>query len=435
MKDSMQQKYSIAIIGAGPMGLMCAYDLLKKGHAVTIYERDDRIGGMTASFDFAGQPIERFYHFVCATDNPTFELMKELKIYDKLKWKVTKMGFYYQGKLYKWGDPISLLKFPHLSFIEKFRYGLHVMYCKSIKNWTKLDKVYCTRWLKKWVGERAYNVLWKFLFSLKFDVYENDLSAAWLGTRIQRVGKSRKSLFEEQMGFIEGGSETLLSRMNEEINQRGGQIKLQANVTEIVCENNKITGVNVDGEFHAHDKVISTIPLPYVSKLVPALDQKTKTQSDAIKNVGVACVLFKLTEPFTENFWMNTNDPRIAIPGLIEYTNLQHYENTILYAPYYMSEQHEKRAWTDEQFVSEVTAYLKMIRPDFRDDMILATHVARYQFAQTVCTPDFYAKLPPMKSSIENFYMADTAYYYPEDRSISESVALGKKLADCASCY
>ena len=34
-----------------------------------------------------------------------------------------------------------------------------------------------------------------------------------------------------------------------------------------------------------------------------------------------------------------------------------------------------------------------------------------------------------MKTELKNFYMADTAYYYPEDRSISESVKIGEDLA------
>ena len=68
----------VAIIGAGAMGLACAYDLVKQGYEVDIYERDDRIGGMSASFDFDGLRIERFYHFVCAPDYTLFDVMKEL---------------------------------------------------------------------------------------------------------------------------------------------------------------------------------------------------------------------------------------------------------------------------------------------------------------------------------------------------------------------
>ena len=36
----------VAIIGSGPAGLACAAQLNKAGHQVTVFERDDRIGGM-----------------------------------------------------------------------------------------------------------------------------------------------------------------------------------------------------------------------------------------------------------------------------------------------------------------------------------------------------------------------------------------------------
>ncbi len=36
----------IAIVGSGPAGLACAQQLAREGHAVTVFERDDRIGGL-----------------------------------------------------------------------------------------------------------------------------------------------------------------------------------------------------------------------------------------------------------------------------------------------------------------------------------------------------------------------------------------------------
>lgn len=37
---------SIAVIGSGPAGLACAQRLRRMGHAVTVFERDDRVGGL-----------------------------------------------------------------------------------------------------------------------------------------------------------------------------------------------------------------------------------------------------------------------------------------------------------------------------------------------------------------------------------------------------
>ena len=124
------------------------------------------------------------------------------------------------------------------------------------------------------------------------------------------------------------------------------------------------------------------------------------------------------------------NDRRLEIPGIIEYTNLNPLSANVVYFPYYMPKTHPKWQWEDRQFIEEVTAYAKTIRPDWDEKDILASHVARYEFAQTVCGPGFFDKLPSMETSVRGFYMADTAYYYPEDRSISESISVGKRLAE-----
>lgn len=36
----------VAIIGSGPAGLACADQLNHAGHSVTVYDRNDRIGGL-----------------------------------------------------------------------------------------------------------------------------------------------------------------------------------------------------------------------------------------------------------------------------------------------------------------------------------------------------------------------------------------------------
>ena len=36
---------TVAVVGSGPSGLAVADQLNKRGHSVTVFERDDRIGG------------------------------------------------------------------------------------------------------------------------------------------------------------------------------------------------------------------------------------------------------------------------------------------------------------------------------------------------------------------------------------------------------
>src|SRR6266705_443534 len=129
----------VIIIGGGVMGLAAAYHALKRGHKVTVLEAAGEPGGMAAHFDLAGLSIERFYHFVCKADQSTFDLLSELGQSQSMRWVPTSMGYYVDGELHPWGDPLSLAKFPKLSLVEKLRYGA-MMFCSTKRrDWRDLE--------------------------------------------------------------------------------------------------------------------------------------------------------------------------------------------------------------------------------------------------------------------------------------------------------
>src|ERR1700744_4574712 len=100
------------------MGLAAAYRAAKNGHEVDLLEAAPDPGGMAGHFDFNGLSLERLYHFICRTDFPTFDLMQELGIADKLVWRETTMGFFNGNKLHPWGNPLALLRLPSFSPID-----------------------------------------------------------------------------------------------------------------------------------------------------------------------------------------------------------------------------------------------------------------------------------------------------------------------------
>ncbi|NDF12712.1 MAG: NAD(P)/FAD-dependent oxidoreductase [Proteobacteria bacterium] len=426
--------HSVAIIGAGPMGLMCAYRLLKEGHKVEIFEQDDRIGGMSASFDFEGTEIERYYHFICKGDRPLFDSLKELGIEHALKWRNTRMGFFYHGRLYGWGNPLYLLRFNAVSLFARARYAIHIFYCQHVKNYRILDRMNATLWLQKWLGKKAYAVFWEPLLRLKYFEYADNISAAWVAARIRRVAESRKSIWQEELGYLEGGSATFLNRLASAINDRGGVIHLSTPVHTLHFEKGVFRAVGTEKGQIVFDAVASTVAMPLLDKIAPDMPASERAKIGAISNIAVVCVVVKLTEAFTGNFWTNIHHPDVAIPGIVEYSNLVPMPEHILYVPYYMPPTHPKYRYTDEQFLEEVVKYLSILKPGFTRKGIKAVKVNRCRYAQTVCTPGFYDALPSMESSVAGFYKADTAFYYPEDRSISESIQtatiLAKKVHD-----
>ena len=418
----------IAIIGGGPMGLAAGYYAIKKGYSVDIYEKDEVLGGMSASFDFGGDIIEKYYHFFCKTDFPLFELLKELNIYNKLRWKHTTMGFYYKGKLQPFGDPISLLKFDGLDIISKIRYGFLAFYSIKLKDWTHLDNKYAIDWIKSIIGEKGYSVLWDKLFSLKFYQYQNDISAAWIWNRIKRVGLSRENAFKEILGYVEGGVKTIIDALANYLKEHGANIYLNKGVDKIIIENNALKGIGIKDETIKYDKVISTVPINILSHIIT--DQNTANKYKDFTYLDVMCVVIKLRKPFSKHFWININDEEIKIPGIINYTALREdIKSHIVYIPFYLPKDHELLQ-KDENFIKDLCkSYLKKINKDLKDEDFLNFSINLYKNAQGIYSPLYLYKLPPINVA-KDFYALDTTYYYPEDRGFSESVRIAKYVVE-----
>jgi protoporphyrinogen oxidase len=292
-----------------------------------------------------------------------------------------------------------------------------------------LDHIEATGWIKRWVGKEAYEVLWRRLFDYKFYDYTDNLSAAWIWSRIRRIGRSRYSLFREKLGYLEGGSETLLQAMLADVEAHGGEIRLKSPISKVVIETGIVRGVEVAGQFIAFDKVISTIPLPYVPKLIPDLPIDILERFRSINNIAVVCVIVKLRKALTGNFWLNINDPDMDIPGLVEYSNLRPLDQHIVYVPFYMPGEHPKFSESNQAFLDKVRGYLKKINPVLIDEDFIDMHASRYRYAQPICEPGYLDKLPPVALPVKGLWVADTSYYYPEDRGISESIDFGRKIA------
>ena len=422
----------VVVIGAGAMGLAAAYHAAKAGHEVEVLEACPEPGGMAAHFYFDGLSIDRFYHVVCKADRPTFELLEELGLGDRMRWRKTTMGYFSGGKLHPWGDPLALLRYPNVSLLARLRYGMLAFVSTRRARWDALETRSAREWITRWSGKEAYDKLWKPLFDLKFHEYADDISAAWIWTRVKRIGNSRKSLFEEHLGYIEGGSQTLVDRLVERIEALGGKIHLSMPARRVISEDGKVTAVEAANGLHPADAVISTMPTPLVSAVVPDLPDDWKAKYDAINNIGVCCVVFKLTASVTSHFWVNVSEPDIAIPGIIEFSNLRPMPGgeTIVFVPYYMPATNPKFAWDDERLLAEAFSYIRRINPQIGPEHVLASKVARLRHAQPVCEPGFAAKLPPVETPIAGLQIADTCFYYPEDRGISESVRLAREMAE-----
>ncbi|MBE7159027.1 MAG: NAD(P)/FAD-dependent oxidoreductase [Rhodospirillales bacterium] len=385
---------------------------------------------MAGHFDFDGLSLERFYHFICKTDHPTFAVLQELGLHNALRWRTTSMGLFMQGQLHRWGDPMALLQFPRLSWWQKLRYAVFAFVCVRRNRWDAIETETAKHWILRWCGPDIYARLWKTLFDFKFYEYAEDISALWIWTRIRRIGRSRRSLMQEELGYLEGGTLTLIDGMVRDLHEHGGQLALQAAAQEVRTQDGRVVGVQTAAGFFPADHVICTAPTPFVSNLVPDLPEDWKQRYDAIRNIGCICVIFKLARSVSPHFWVNISEPDFQIPGVIEFTNLRPLgDDHIVYVPYYMPTTNPKFGWEDDRLLADAFACLQRVNPSLREAEIRSTYVARLRYGQPICEPGFAAKIPPVQTPIQGLQVADTCYYYPEDRGIAESLRLGQQMA------
>ena len=217
--------------------------------------------------------------------------------------------------------------------------------------------------------------------------------------------------------------------MRADIEAHGGEIRLNSAISKVIIEAGIVRGVEVAGHLIAFDKVLSTIPLPYIPRLIPDLPVDILEHFRSINNIAVVCIIVKLRKALTENFWLNTNDPDMDIPGLVEYSNLRPLDDHIVYVPFYMPGEHPKFTEPDQAFLDKVRRYFKKINPMLCDDDFIDLRASRYRYAQPICEPGYLDKLPPVALPVIGLWVADTSYYYPEDRGISESIEFGRKMA------
>jgi protoporphyrinogen oxidase len=420
----------VVVIGAGTMGLAAAYHAARAGHDVTLIEAGPEPGGMAAHFDFGGVSLERFYHFICTPDQATFDLLQELGLGDKLRWRRTTMGQFANGRLHRWGDPIGLLIYPGLSLVAKLRYGVFAFLSAKRDRWDALENQPAARWIERWAGREAYRKLWEPLLRLKFHEHADNISAAWMWTRIKRLGRSRYSLFAEKLGYLDGGSETLVRGLTDGIRAAGGKVLCGTPARKIMVADGHVTGVQTDSGTIAADQVIATVPTKLVSRMVPDLPADWRARYDAIENMGVCCLVFKLRRSVSPHFWVNITDPSIPIPGIIEFSNLRPFDDTIVFVPYYMPVSHERWGWSDDRLIAEAFGALRKINPEITPEDRIDARVGRLKHAQPICEPGFAKKIPPVETPIKGLQIADTCYYYPEDRGVSESVHLGRRMAE-----
>lgn len=426
----------IAVIGAGASGLIAAYRLGQLGHEVTVFEAADAPGGLAASLEVRGARVDRYYHFICPPDEAYLALIEELGLTERLHWAHGGMGVWYAGGRHAFGTPWSLLSFSPLPVADRLRFGFAALRARRRHSWQDLDGRTAREWLIAEQGERCYDVLWRPLLEMKFGDSASEVSAAWMWARINRVARSRRwALGRERLGYLAGGTQTLIDALLSALADAGGTLRLGAPVESVLLDGGRVRGVRVAGRDEPFEIVVSTIAPPLLAGIAPGLPAGYAAELRSIEYAGVICPLIVARVPLGPDFWLNVNDPRIPFPGVITYTQLDPMPQLggmhVHYVPVYLGAEDERWSAAPGAVAEAAVGELERIQPGFGRDVV-GVFEHRDRWAQPLYPADFgvrHAALLQPETPIAGLYRADMSQVYPHDRSIVNAAECASRLA------
>jgi protoporphyrinogen oxidase len=481
---------NIAIIGGGITGLTAAYELSKNGHTVTVYEKEETLGGLASGFRPAstrgestrGGPaspaggwdwsLEKSYHHFFTNDKACIGLVKELGLSGKLitKRPVTanllptsflsssgltrgsvrtsraKTDSRFRGndnnKIAQLDSPLHLLQFPGLSMTDKLRTGALVAFCKIYPFWQTLEGITAKQFFTNIGGKKAWEIIWEPLMTGKFSHYDNTIAASWLWARVRKRTSS--------LCYIEGGFATLVDALEQAITKNGGIINTKTAIDTIKYESGIMNQESWKKRNHnshlpagtalftihnsTFDKVLLTIPTSLTADLIHDSQFIIHNSALSIPHLHAQTLVLETDKPILKNvYWLSITDrsfPFLAVVAQTNFMDKKHYNGRhITYIGNYLPDNHPYLSMTKEQLLKLFLPFIKHINHDSKF-IIHNSFLFTAPFAQPVHQLHYSKRAPPFETAIQNVYLANMDSIYPWDRGTNYAVELGRKAAE-----
>jgi protoporphyrinogen oxidase len=429
----------IAIIGAGFTGLSAAFELLKKGHEVVIFEENSLPGGLALGYKKPGWDwsLEKYYHHWFTNDKSILSLAKEINF--EVITKRPKTSVYIKDRIFQLDSPSSVLLFPLLSFAQRIRMSAVLGFLRFNPFWKPLEQYKAAKILPKLMGKKAYELIWEPLFINKFGNYSNTISLAWFWARIN---KRTPSLAYPKGGFLEF-SKTL----TKEIEKRGGKFYFDTKVVELRSGKGSEIKFQRSGESRQkrgspeaakletdnYDIIIVTLSSFLFMKIAPQLPKSYKEKLRQLKSLGATNLVLRLSKPFFKDntYWLNVCDKKAPVMAIVEHTNYMDKKNynqeTLLYLGNYKATDDKNYLMTKEEMLKQFDPFLKRLNPNY-DKSIIGYELFKNPFAQTIISVNYSKIIPPFKTPLKNVFLANMEQVYPWDRGTNYAVEYGKKV-------
>lgn len=425
----------IAIIGAGFTGLSAAYQLSKVGHDVTLFEKDNKPGGLAIGYQEKEWEWSLEYHYhhwftntksAINNDRSVFNLAKEIN--HQILIKRPKTSVFVEDAIFQFDSPKEVLQFPKLSLIDRLRMGIVVAAIKYNPFWKPLERINASTFLPKAMGEKAYEMIWKPQLHNKFGKFSDDVSLAWIWARLVARTPS--------LAYPEGGFLTFAEHIVSVIKNLKGTIHFNTEVVEVTDNDQTVVTYKTNGKSHSQtfDRVIFTLPSFLFLKTLPQLPESYRKKFHALKSLGATNLVLRLKKPFFQDntYWLSVCDMTSPIMAIVEHTNFmdkKHYNNEhLVYLGNYLSHDDPRYSMTKEEQLKLFDPFLKKLNPQYKE-YIIGYELFKAPFAQPIIPTNYSKLVPSMITPLKHVFLANIDQVYPWDRGTSNAIALGEEVA------
>lgn len=400
------------VIGGGISGLASAWRMAGLGHAVTLIEAEDGLGGLATTFPWRDTHLERFYHCILPSDRALLAIIHELGLGGDLLWRETGMGFMHRRRLLPLNTALDLLRFTPLPLVDRLRMGLMGLRARTSGQDSRLDDVPVATWIEGLVGARALRTLWAPLLEAKVGDRYRELPALWLASRMQR----EKSTQREMKGCLRHGYRSLIDAFEAALRRRGVEIRTGTRVEAIEREGEAMALRLAGGGTEGFDRVVATVPLVPFQQMTRGLDLDPSLATLPLDYQGVVCGVFLLGRALSPWYWMPTVDCGVTCQGVVEMSNLMPPERThglhLAYLVNYAHRTSDLYRQSDGDLLARYRHDLEALFPEAASTVV-DQFLFRAPFVEPLWPLGYLRVRPPTTVLPGRLYLACTAQVYP----------------------
>lgn len=416
----------ILILGAGPAGMACAYELASRGVKSVVIDRNAQAGGMCRTLKFDDFLFDIGGHRFLSRSEEVNQLWRKILGDDLLK--VPRISHIYFRKHF-FSYPLEVRStVRNLGFFESARCVLSFI---KAKLFGREDLSHFQGWMIKRFGRRLFELFFKTYTEKVWGIPCDQISSDWAAQRIQGLSLGsalKKAFFPGSSGHAKSltqefwyprlGPGMFYDEMRKKTEENGGEFRMNEEVKAIFWEKDKINAVEIKGKQSgavrvSADHFFSSLPLPlFIEKMQPLPDLEIIQAARGLKFRSLIVVYLIIAEAkLFSDHWIYVHAPEVTVGRIQNYKNWSAEmcpdpAMTSLGMEYFVSEGDGLWCLTDQEMIAfalDELCRIGIVKPE----KFVKGYCVRVPNAYPIYSPGYQDNLNKLKRFVDGFSNLD----------------------------